>query len=198
LCHAYPGQWRRETFGNELRATVLRAWRELQAIEREQAARAELPIAQVSAMLANINRDTTKQAQPWPVADFCFYRDRDNADSSSGIPPAAAAVALSLRHESRCPEILIAVWPAILEAADETTKPPPVRALHSDDGAVWVLAPQMIQGGCRGGLVAVRGAVAGPVLLRELDRPLLTHRLVLPLRHGYGWLEADLWLAAAN
>jgi hypothetical protein len=146
-------------------------------------------------MLANINRDTAKQPQPWPVQDFCFYRDRGSTGDSSGIPPEAAAVALSLKHENRCPEILLVAWPAIVEAADDTTKPPPVRALHSDDGAVWVLAPQMMQGGCRGGLVAVRGTVSGPVLLRELDRPLLTHRLVLPRRTGYGWLEASLFLA---
>ena len=146
-------------------------------------------------MLANINRDTAKQPQPWPVQDFCFYRDRGSSDRRGGIPPEAAAVALSLRHENRCPEILIVAWPSILEAADDTTKPPPVRALHSDDDAVWILAPQMMQGGCRGGLVAVRGTISGPVLLRELDRPLLTHQLVLPRRTGYGWLEADLFLA---
>ena len=148
-------------------------------------------------MLANINRDTKKQPQPWSVQNFCFYRDRDSTGDSRGIPPEAAAVALSLRHENRCPEILLVAWQAILEAADDTTKPPPVRALHSDDGAVWVLAPQMMQGGCRGGLVAVRGTVSGPVLLRELDRPLLTHRLVLPKRTGYGWLEASLFLAGS-
>jgi hypothetical protein len=147
-------------------------------------------------MLANINRDTTKRPQPWPIDDFCFYGDQRNSpDNRGGIPPEAAAVALSLKHENRCPEILLVAWPAIVEAADDTTKPPPVRALHSDDGAVWVLAPQMMQGGCRGGLVAVRGTVSGPVLLRELDRPLLTHRLVLPKRTGYGWLEASLFLA---
>ena len=147
-------------------------------------------------MLANINRDTAKQPKPWPVQDFCFYRDRDNA-RGGGIPPEAAAVALDLKHENRCPEILIMVWPAILEAADESTKAPTPRALCSDDGAVWVLAPRLERGGCRGGLVAVRGTVTGPVMLRELDRPQITHRLMLPRRAGYGWLEADLFLTGA-
>lgn len=153
-------------------------------------------MAQIAAMLANINRDTEKRPQPWPLTEFCFYRDRDT-DDSDGIPPAAAAVALGLRHENRCPEILIAIWPSILGAATETATMPAVRALHTADHAVWVLAPVWEQGGCRGGLVAVRGSISGPVDLVELDRPLLRHRLVLPRRHGYGWLEADLLLSIA-
>lgn len=154
-------------------------------------------MAQIAAMLANINRDTEKQPKPWPLIEFCFYRDRDD-DSGNGIPPAAAAVALALSHENRCPELVIAIWPSILDAATETATMPAVRALRSEDDAVWVLAPTWEQGGCRGGLVAVRGDISGPVDLVELDRPLLRHRLILPRRHGYGWLESDLRLAAAN
>jgi hypothetical protein len=47
-------------------------------------------------------------------------------------------------------------------------------------------------------LVLVKGRISGPVRLRDVDRPLLTHDLVLPERPGFGWLEAGLLLVAGK
>jgi hypothetical protein len=173
---------------------VLAAYRELQQIQREAAAVAELPVAQLTALTANINRDTTK-GQPFGTEQFCFYRSTTREES---ITAEVAAVALSLRREERCPALILAIWPQILAAATKEAGLPPLRAMHSDDDAVWVLAPRLEGDGIRGGLVAVRGQISGSVELRELDRPLLTHRLRLPKRAGFGWLESDLLLLAEN
>ena len=173
---------------------VLAAYEELQKIQRQQAAIWELPIAQLTALTANINRDP-KKSEPFSTEQFCFFREQQPAD---GIGPAAAAVALALRHEDRCPPLVISVWPDILEAAKTPGTVPPVRALHSDDETVWVLAPAWEGRNIRGGLVAVRGRISGPVTLRELDRPLIRHAVTLPERHGFGWIEADLLLAAGE
>jgi hypothetical protein len=170
---------------------VLAAYDELHQIQRQQAAIMELPIAQLTALTANINRDP-KKGEPFSTEQFCFFRDKPAADGISGD---VAAVALALRHEDRCPALVISIWPDILEASKQPGKPPPVRALHSDDDAVWVLAPTWEGRNIRGGLVAVRGRISGPVVLRELDRPLIRHSLQLPQREGFGWLEADLLLA---
>ena len=143
--------------------------------------------------MANINRDSKTPA--FSTEQFCFYREADKPD---GIPPDAAAVALALRHEGRCPSIVIAAWSDVLQAAKQAAKVPPIRALVSDDEAVWVLAPRWESGNIRGGLVAVRGRHAGVMELRELDRPLIRHRLKLPQRAGFGWLEADLLLVTAS
>jgi hypothetical protein len=62
--------------------------------------------------------------------------------------------------------------------------------LRSDDDAVWVLAPKWEGRNCRGGLVLVKGRVCGAVTVRDLDRPLVRHRFVLPERPGFGWIEA--------
>lgn len=174
---------------------MLAAYRELQEIHREVAARAELPVAQLTALMANINRDTNK-SQPFSTEQFCFYREERRDDDA--LSPEVAAVALALRHENRCPPLVIAAWPKVLEASKGTTRMPEVRALVSDDEAIWVLAPRWEAGNVRGGLVAVKGRHAGPVVLRELDRPLIRHRLKLPERQGFGWLEADLLLVAAS
>lgn len=170
---------------------VLAAYEELQQIQRQQAAINELPVAQLTALTANINRDP-KKGEPFSTEQFCFFRDQPAID---GIGPAAAAVALALRHEDQCPALVISVWPDILEAAKTPGKIPPVRALRSDDDAVWVLAPSWEGQNIRGGLVAVRGRISGTVTLRELDRPLIRHSLRLPSREGFGWVEADLLLA---
>lgn len=154
---------------------------------------AELPIAQLTALMANVNRDS--KAPPFATEQFCFYRD---ADKPEGLSPETAAVALALRHEGRCPPLVIAAWSEVLQAAKQDAKVPPIRALHSEDGAVWVLAPRWESGNVRGGLVAVRGQIAGTVELMELDRPLIRHRLKLPERPGFGWLEADLLLVTAS
>lgn len=173
---------------------VLKAYQELQQIQREAAALAELPVAQLTALLGNIHRDS--KAPPFSTEQFCFYRDEARPDD--GLSAEVAAVALSLRHEGRCPPLVVAAWPKVLEAAKQDARLPEVRALVSDDQAVWVLAPRWESGNVRAGLVAVRGRHAGVVELRELDRPLIRHRLKLPDRPGFGWLEADLLLVTAS
>jgi len=169
-------------------------WHELHRIRRDQAATQELPVAQLAAMLANIHRDSKKQAKPFALLDFCLFRENDQPDDT--LSAEVAAVALDLRHEGRCPALLLTIWPQVLAAAAEGTKMPSVRALHTADDAVWVLAPKWEGPHVRGGLVLVRGQISGSVVLRELDRPLLTHRLKLPSRQGFGWLETGLLLVS--
>lgn len=171
---------------------MLAAYDELQQIQRQQAAIAELPIAQLAALLANVNRDPAK-SQPFTTEQFCLFREPEQA--ADGLSPEVAAVALALRHEDQCPPLLLAIWPDLLKAAQTPARPPAIRALRSDDDAVWVLAPQWEGRNIRGGLVAVRGQLSGPVILRELDRPLIRHEVRLPRRKGFGWIEADLLLA---
>ena len=174
---------------------MLRAHEELQQIKRETAALTELPIAQLTALMANVNRDPAKSS-PFNTEQFCFFRD--NEVRSDQLSPEVAAVALALRHEGRCPPMVIAAWEDVLQAATQSCGVPSVRALVSDDEVVWVLAPQWEGSNVRGGLVAVRGQISGSVTVRELDRPLIRHRLKVPQRQGFGWLEADLLLVTES
>jgi hypothetical protein len=170
---------------------VLAAYEELQQIQRQQASIGELPVAQLTALMANVHLDPAKSAA-FTTEQFCFFREQEQPD---GLSAEVAAVALALRHEDHCPPLVISIWPDVLAASKPGATVPAVRALRSDDDAVWVLAPRWEGRNVRGGLVVVRGQISGPVTVRELDRPLCRHEVRLPKREGFGWLEADLLLA---
>jgi hypothetical protein len=174
---------------------VLRAWRQLQRIRRENAALQELPQAQHMALLANINRDP-KKTKAFSATDFALFqlKERDEAK----VAPEVATVALSLRHEGKAPPILLAAWPQILSSATEAGTPPDIRAFHSDDNEVWILAPIWEGPNIRGGLVAVGRYLDAPVRVRDVDRPLMTYTLRFPHRPLAGYVEAGLLLVAEN
>ena len=174
---------------------MLGVWKELQRIRREYASLTELPVAQLSALTANINRDP-KKGQAFTAVDFCMFREAER--SNDAFAPEVAEVALMLKHDDTYPPLLLAVWPQILASAKAGAKVPEVRALRSDDEAVWVLAPKWEGRNCRGGLVLVRGHLSGVITLRDLDRPLVRHQFVLPERPGFGWIEAGHLLLATS
>ena len=171
---------------------MLHALKTLRRFQREDLALREMPVAQLTALLANINRDPSKRKE-FTTQEFCIFRDQQPSEEL-GISPEVAAVALELRHQQIEPEILLTVWPQVLAAATRDARVPRVRALRTDDGTVWVLAPRWEESAIRAGLVLVRGAICGRVLLRDLDRPLLAYTVALPKRSGYGWIEAGTLL----
>jgi hypothetical protein len=167
----------------------------LQKIKRDEMALAELPTASLAALTANIARDP-KKVKPFAPADFALFREKEKPTAQ--LSAEVAATALALRHEGRLPSILLTAWQQILASATESAAPPSVRALHSDDGSVWVLCPAWDGKHCRGGLVAVQGQISGSLLLRDIDRPLATYVLQIPRRPLAGWLEAGLLLVEGN
>lgn len=157
---------------------MLQAWEQLQRIRRDQAALIELPVAQLTSLMANINRDSKKAPQPFSLQDFTLFW-RDPSKEEAAFPPLAAAVALALRHEGKLPPVLIGVWPAVLAAAGKAPHPPKLRALISDDGEVALLAP-VLEGKHFRGLLAVSTYPAGGVVkLRDVDRPLISYTVQL-------------------
>jgi hypothetical protein len=135
-----------------------------------------------------MNRDSSKRPEPFALSDFLLFKERseDNAVFDAEV----SAVALSLKNEDFCPPLIVAAWPQILASSKEGVEPPRIRALHSEDDSVWVLAPRWEGRHIRGGLVAVRGRMHGAITLRDLDRPLNPYRVTLPQHHGFAWIEA--------
>lgn len=175
--------------------TVLNAWKALQKLKREEMALQELPTASLCALTANINRDP-KKGKPFAPADFALFREREQQQAQ--LSPEVAAVALALRHEDQAPPILLAAWTEVLASATESAQVPPVRALRSDDGRVWVLAPSWEGRNIRGGLVLTTGCAHGDVVLRDIDRSLATYAVQVPKRPLAGWLEAGLLLVCGE
>lgn len=159
----------------------------------EAAAVAELPIASLSALMANINRDP-KKGKPFTPMDFCLFRQEEKREAV--FRPEVAAVALDLQSQQQAPKVLLCAWPEILASATSDAKMPEIRALKSDDEAVWILAPAWEGKNVRAGLIAVHGTISGPIRVRDIDRPLSSLVLMVPKRTGWAWLEADLLLAA--
>lgn len=135
----------------------------------------ELPIAQLSALTANINRDS-KKTKPFKISDFRLFHDHD---PSEGFPSDAAMVAIALRREQKLPDVLIGVWPQLLHAARGSAEMPRVRAFISDDLSVGLLAPKPNGKDWNGLLAVSQHPPDGWIVLRDIDRPLLTYKLRL-------------------
>ena len=171
---------------------MLSAWRHLQDIRRAAASVAEQPIAYLHSSTVNMKRT----GEPLPVGDFLLFANRSDADAN--LTPQTADAALELQRRGQSPELLTAMWPEVVKAARKGVRPPECLAWTSADGQVWVIDPQREPDGrVRAGLVLCRGT-GGPVALRELDRPLLTHRVVIPQRRAAYWCEAGTLLELAT
>ena len=101
---------------------------------------------------------------------------------------------MELQQEGKAPPMLISCWPQVLASAKPGTRPPTPRVLRSDDESVWILAPRWEGSNIRGDLVLVRGQLSGQMLLRDIDKPLLTYKIKLPKRQSFGWVEAKCLL----
>jgi hypothetical protein len=172
----------------------LGAWRKLNKIRRDQAAMQELPHAQFQALFANANRDP-KKGKPFTAEDFCIFNRKK--DESELISADVAGVIMALRHEKLCPAILLNCWSQVLAAAPSGGKLPQIRALKSDDSKVWVIAPKWEGSNIRA-FISVDGVIRGDVLVRDLDRQLLTYTIKIPPRNAAAWIEGDLLLLVSN
>jgi len=63
---------------------------------------------------------------------------------------------------------------------------------------VWLVAPQWENGCLRAGLVAVGRMVSGPVVLHDIDRPLVSYEVQIPQRQAAGWIESRVLVKAAR
>ena len=165
-------------------------------MQLEQLQNYDLPLARFASLYANSKRDS--KSKPFAVEDFLTYRSSTTAPSEQ-LSPSVAAVLLSLQAEDNLHPLLLSCWPQVLSSASEHEPVPEVRALVSDDEQVWVIAPQWEGANIRG-LVCVGDYIHGPILLRDVDRKLLTYRLNLPRRPdaAAGWVEASRLLVPAT
>ena len=170
----------------------MRAHQELQRIQRDRALLAEVPIAQLTASFINANKSEGK-ALDW--RDCAFFAD---PAEDVGILPEVAASIMALHYERKAAPILLAAWPDVVKAAKPDTKTPSVRALVDDQQEVWLIAPQWENGCIRAGLAAVGRMVSGPLLLRDVDRPLVSYMVTLPERQAAGWIEGRVLVQAAR
>lgn len=173
---------------------MLCSWEHQQRIELEQLRRAELPIACFQSLFANANRDS--KTKPFTPDDFTVFK-RGSSDESR-LTPATAAALIALQAEGTLHPLLLSCWSGAINNPSSAPTPE-VRALVSDDNAVWVVAP-VWEGSNVRGLVCVTDFLHGPLRLRDIDRRLMTYDVVLPKRNNAaaGWIEAGHLLLGAT
>lgn len=150
----------------------------------------EIPVAKLTALVANAAGGKKGGGTFTPAEFLSFQKQKEDR---AAFPVPVAAVMLALRNEQRLPEWMLCVWSDVLSVADQVGITPKDRAMVSDCGNVWILAPVFEGPGVRG-MVFVHGIIGGPVWLRDLDRPLLRYECKLPKARGMGWIEAGTLL----
>lgn len=146
---------------------------------------AEVPIAQLTTLTANLNRDEKKRKRPFAVRDFCLYGSIEEA----ALPPAAAGAAmLKLIREKRFPSFALFVYDQLKSAGADA--PVPGRCAFVASSCI-VLAPYRKSLQQWAGFVIVEAAAQGKVLDFQDDEG-ATWRLRVPvLGDAAGVLAAE-------
>lgn len=174
---------------------MLISWEHLQRIQLEELRRAELPIACFQALFANANRDS--KSKPFSPEDFTVFKRREETEAR--LSPATGAALIALQAEGTLHPLLLSCWNDAVQSVPKGASTPEVRALVSHDRNVWVVAPSWEGANIRG-LVCVADFIHGPVVLRDIDRRLMTYEVRLPRRGdaAAGWIEAGHLLLGAT
>ena len=144
----------------------------------------EAPIAQVTRTLYQIN--SKENAKIPKLQEMMFFAD--NEEDEDKFPADAAAVAVALLAEKRCPAPFIAIWPTIHQAAQENSSVPAIRALRAESGLAWVLAPAIKDGRVEG-VFSVEGGLHGDVRLVDIDRPFYRINVNIPIGKAFAYIE---------
>ena len=120
----------------------------------------EIPTANLTALMANLNRDTKKQRKGYTVQDFCFYAPKESANEPA---MAAANAYLHLIAKGKLPSWALFVF-GDMRKGDES-KPPNPAALIGE-GVVF-LAPSPRNGGVEGLLLATHEAANKTVTVTD-------------------------------
>lgn len=123
----------------------------------------ERPVAVVSSLLANQQRDSKRQRKPFSASDFYLYQPREDKNLPEGSYGAAA---VKLVEAGRFPAWCLFCYPALRDAAGACKQPPRTLAYIAEDAVL--LAPRRLGNGYIGMLVAQESA-GGQVRLFETD-----------------------------
>jgi hypothetical protein len=140
--------------------------------QRQEYNAAELPIANVSSILVNQNRDPKKQAKPYSFKDFLFFAPLEDQALPEGHFGAAA---IELHRRGEYPSWALFCFAELNKRAAQGYVPR-VCALISDDAIM--LHPIQGDGGYRGMLIA-REAASRKVIEFKRDDGVIV-KLVMP------------------
>lgn len=112
---------------------------------------AEAPVALLSSILANTNRDPKKKKEPFKMEDFYLFEPRDERNIPTSVYGAAA---MALAAQGLLPSWALFVFKALKESAEGT--PPALLAYICDDAII--LAPLHYGTNLKGMIIAKHDA----------------------------------------
>lgn len=112
----------------------------------------EAPIAQLSAITLNLNRDSKKKAKPYHYKELCFYKNPDDRELPSSYYGSAAVQLVKL---GKMPNWALFCFPKLKEAASESYIPDTCAFI--DENAIF-LHPIKEGNGYKGMLIAREAA----------------------------------------
>ena len=114
----------------------------------------ELPVANLTALTANMNRDPKKVRTPYKLTDFCFFADQKDKNDPDAEP---AAAYMKLLEDGAIPGWALFVYPDMKVNGSACSPPEPLAAIA--EGFI-LLAPVPKNGGMEG-LMLATSAVSG-------------------------------------
>lgn len=149
----------------------------------------ELPVANLTALMANLNRDSKKVRTPYKLTDFCFYAEEADKNNPDAAP---AAAYMHLIETSQLPSWALFVFSDMKGTHKPgTSTPEPVAAIG--DGFI-LLAPEPRNGGIEG-LMLATSSVAGKEI--EVKIAGMTARIQVPNFEGSVVAREHVYVAAA-
>ena len=125
---------------------ALTSGRENQRRERHEF---EVPIANLTTLTANLNRDTKRQRQPYKLLDFCFFAPDEGENSPDKL---AANAYMKLVEDKRLPSWALWVFSSMKHG--DASRAPALPALIGT--GVILLNPEERNGGVEGLLLACK------------------------------------------
>lgn len=171
----------------------------MQRIKAQNAALAEAPVLRLTWLTAAINRssDAPPLTREQLESFRCFKLEEDDNTGNIDLDAETAAAMMSLQRENKCPPHLLGAWPWVEKGLKEGIHPPERRALISDCKRVAIINPSITQHTITGKIVGVDNIV-GYITVRDIDRQLLSYRVIVPRKGTPGWIARDLTLKVAD
>jgi hypothetical protein len=124
---------------------------------------AEIGVANLTALTANLNRDTKKSRTPYKAADFCFFANSAERNDPDEIN---AAAYFALLESKQLPTWALFIYSEMKKMRTSMEAPEPLAAIG--DGFL-LLAPEQVNGGIEGLLIAEK-RVSGQVVEIKIGR----------------------------
>lgn len=151
---------------------------------REELHEHELPVANLAALMANINRDAKRVKKPYTTIDFCFWASKEDQNRPDEAP---AAAYMAMAKAGVLPRWALFIYQD-MKHGNAAAAVDPCAAVGEH---VLLLAPQMRNGGLEGLLIATNEASNQHVEIIFEDK---TYTVAVPEFDGWAVAREHVYL----